>query len=503
MKLLRTHLYLEQSQIVMDICTLIAGLLLPLAFAPYNIYLLAFICPLIWLIGLRDSTNKRALWRGWLFGFGFFTIGVSWLYISIHSYGNTPAIIAALLTFLFVAGLAFIFSLQAFFYVYFFARKHWLNLSIGFACCWALAEIFRSWILTGFPWLLLGNSQIHSWLSGYAPLISVYGVSFIVASISGLVLNALQNIKHFLLSVVGIIVLLVVGFVLSQLHWTHPVGNKLSVSLIQGNIPQSIKWDPQHLSLSLSRYQQLAAENWQSQLIVFPEGAIPDSLTNQQTFFETLDQQAKYYHSGIIGGVVLINPITKKIYNGITAFGNANGFYLKRHLVPFGEYVPLQHLLRGLINFFNLPMSNFSAGALRQPLLQINNIKIAPFLCYEIAYLNLMLPALPQAQLLMTLSDDSWFGDSSAAAQQLQISQMRSLEAGREQIVVGNNGFTAIINATGKLVKLAPRNKVFVLRGTIQPRQGSTPLVHFGWLSEFIALLILTLTCWLITRRHP
>jgi len=501
MKALRTHLYLEQSQILMDICALIAGALLPLAFAPHRFYLLAFICPLLWLISLHDSTTKRALWRGWLFGFGFFVVGASWIYVSIHTFGGTAAIIAVLLTFIFVGGLAFIFAIQAFCYVYFFNKKHWLTASLGFACCWVLAEVFRSWILTGFPWLLLGNSQIHTWLSGYAPIISVYGISFIVACISGLLLNALQNLKRFLYSLTSIIILLLIGFVLAQVQWTQATGNALKVSLIQGNIPQSIKWDPKQLSLSLNRYQGLAEENWQSQLIVFPEGAIPDTFLDQQNFFNRLEQQAKQHHSAIISGIILTDPTTQHVYNGIVSVGEAHGIYLKRHLVPFGEYVPFFRQLGGLIKFFNLPMSNFTPGPAQQPLLQVDGVKIAPFLCYEIAYLNLIWPALPQAQLLMTLSDDSWFGHSWAGAQQLQISQMRSLETGREQIVVNNSGFTSIINAHGQIVKIAPRDKVFVLNGMVQPRQGATPLVRFGWLREFILLLVITLGCWLVVRR--
>ena len=502
MKTLRTHLYLEQSNMLMDIIMLIAGALLPLAFAPENIYILAFVCPLLLLIGLRDSTVKRALWRGWLFGFGFFVVGVSWVYVSIHTYGNTSFIIAGILTLLFVSGLALLFALQAFCFVYFFAKKHWLSLTVGFASCWVLAEILRSWLLTGFPWLLLGNSQLHTWLSGYAPLVSVYGVSFIVACTSGFLLTALRNSRCFIGSLIIIILFFAIGFNLMHIQWTKPIGKPLTVSLVQGNVARSLKWDPKHLSLSLNRYQKLAEQNWQSQLIVFPEGAIPDNFIDQRPFFKNLNKEAKQHKSTIISGVILTNSKTEQAFNSIIAIGKGRGLYLKQHLVPFGEYVPFQHLLRGLIGFFNLPMSNLSPGPKYQPLIQIGSVKIASFLCYEIAYLNLMLPTLPQAELLMNLSDDSWFGHSWAAAQQLQISQMRSLEAGREQMVVGNSGFTAIINAHGKIIKKAPRDIVTVLRGRLQPMQGYTPLAYLGSLSELIVLLLTTLFCWLFARKR-
>ena len=502
MKVLRTHLYLEQSQMLMDFFSLLAGALLPLAFAPCNFYAFAFISPLLWLIALRDGSIKRSIWRGWLFGFGFFGVGTSWVYVSIHTYGNTSIIIAGILTLLWVAGLALVFALQAFCFTYFFAKKHWLSLTIGFASCWTLSEALRSWVLTGFPWLLLGNSQLSTWLRGYGPIISVYGIGFIVACISGLLLNSWQTRKRFTWSIISILLLFIIGAILTHVKWTTPINKPFTTSLVQGNISQSVKWNPENLSTSLNRYKKLAEQNFNSRVIVFPEGAIPDTLTNQFPFFTKLSKQAKIHNSAIITGIILNNPQTEQAFNGIITVGAAQGLYLKQHLVPFGEYVPWQHLLRGLIGFFDLPMSSLSPGPKHQPLIRIGQTQIASFLCYEIAYLNLALDRLPQAEVLMTLSDDSWFGDSWAAAQQLQISQIRSLESGREQIVVGNSGFTAIINAQGKIIKKAPRNKVFVLHGKIQPMQGYTPLIYLGWLSEFIFFLLVTFICWLFARRR-
>ncbi len=500
-KLLSAQPYSRPSPLLIDLVTFVAGALLPLAFAPCNIYIIAFMSPLAWLISLQDSSIARAIWRGWLFGFGFFLIGISWIYISIHVYGNTASAVAALLTLIFIAAIALLFALQASCFVYLFNKKHWLAPTIGFACTWVLGEILRSWIFTGLPWLLLGNSQLHTWLHGYAPIISVYGISFLVACTSGLLCNALRGLKHFICSLIAIVIIFVGGFILAQIHWTKPSSKPLKVSLIQGNIPQAVKWDPQLVSLSLQRYQKLTQQSWDSQLIVFPEGAIPDIFSAQYDFFAQLDYQAKQHHNTLVSGVIMVSAKTHRAYNAIITLGNNKGTYLKRHLVPFGEYVPYQHLLRGFVGLFNLPMSNLSAGPRQQPLLHIGNIPVAGFLCYEIAYLNLMLPSLPQAQLLMTLSDDSWFEHSWAAAQQLQISQMRSLEAGRAQIVVSNSGLTAIINAQGNIVKQAPRDKIFILRGSVQPMQGATPLARFGWMIEFIVLMLLTLICWFVVQQ--
>ena len=453
------------------------------------------------LLSLKQTTPKRAFWRGWLFGFGNYAVGASWVYVSIHTFGNTSFILAAIITLGFIAILALFYALMSFVYVWLFARNNWLSLCIAFPCCWVLQEVFRSWFLTGFPWLLIGNTQIDTFLGAYAPLISVYGVSFLVICCNGLLLIACGKRYLSWLALVIILGLFGIGYGLSYVNWSHPIDKPLTVSLIQGNVSQHMKWDPAYLHVSLERYQQLTHANLSSNLIVWPEGAIPDLLNNQRPFLSKIDDAAKVHHSAVITGIPISNK-SGQFFNGAITLGNAYGVYLKRHLVPFGEYVPLENLLRGLINFFNLPMSSFTAGPENQSLLQINGISIAPYLCYEIAYLNLVLYDAPQAELLLNMSDDSWFGESWAAAQQLQIAQMRSLETAREQMVAANSGFTAIINSKGEITAIAPKDKIEVLHGVVQARQGNTPLVNIGWLIELWMLLALTGACYFVLR-HP
>ena len=500
MRLFKTNTYLKQASFFMDLLALLAGGLLPLAFAPINLFFLAFVCPLLLLITLKHTTPKRAFWRGWLFGFGNFMVGASWIYVSIHTFGNTSFILAALITLGFVAVLALFYALMSFAYVKFFARDHWLSLCIAFPSCWVLQEILRSWFLTGFPWLLLGNTQIDTFLGAYAPLISVYGVSFLVVSCNALLLIACGKKAYSWLSLVIILGLFGMGYGLGNIAWSHPTNKPLTVSLVQGNVSQHMKWNPAYLQVSLHRYQQLTNANLTSNLIVWPEGAVPDLLGNQRYFLSQIDDAAKAHHAAVITGIP-VNNQSGQFFNGAITLGDAYGVYLKRHLVPFGEYVPLENVLRGVIGFFNLPMSNFSEGPENQSLLQVDGVSIAPYLCYEIAYLNLVLHDAPQAQLLLNMSDDSWFGQSWAAAQQLQIAQMRSLETAREQMVVANSGFTAIINSKGDITAIAPRDKVIVLHGILQARQGDTPLVSIGWLIELLVLFAITGICFFILKR--
>lgn len=481
----------------LDLLALLSGMLLPLAFAPINCYLLAFICPALWLATLLNSKPTRAFWRGWLFGFGVMIIGASWIFVSIYFFGNTPLWLASLGTLGFVCVLALFFAVQALCLVRFFPTNHWLKLTVAFAATWVLQEWLRSWALTGFPWLLLGNSQIATWLGNYATITSVYGVSFLVAICAGLLVNLFYSHRHYLGSTITIILLFTIGAFLGTIAWTQPASPPVRVSLVQGDIPQSIKWDPNTLNLSLSRYRGLTEMQWQSAIIAWPESSIPALLNDVSQYVDRIGVEAKKHNSTVIIGAPSADITQHFFYNSVVAVGDGNGTYLKRHLVPFGEYVPLEYWLRGLIGFFNLPMSGFSQGQSQQTLLRAGTIPIATYLCYEIAYVNLLWPDLPQAQLLLNMSDDTWFGRSWAAAQQLQIAQMRSLETGRYQMVVANDGFTAIINQHGEITARLPRFMSSVLTGTVIPMTGSTPLILTGLLFWELVLIVVTLATWL------
>lgn len=501
MKALRTNIYLKQSHFLLDVLSLIAGLLLSLAFAPLNWTPLAFISPLLLLFALSDCSAKRAIWRGWLFGFGIFIVGASWIYISIHTFGGTSFWLAAIITLGFAAVLGLFYAFMSWLYVLCFTPKRWLSVVLAFPALWVLVEAFRSWFLSGFPWLLLGNSQLQTPLAGFAPLISVYGVSFIVLVCVGLIYKILDDNPRWVRNFILLLAILLLGFGLRYVNWSQPTGKPLNVSLIQGNISQTVKWNPMYLHYSLQRYKKLTLENKNSQLIVWPEGAVPDLLSNQRSYLSSIDDALKPTASALITGIALSDKQQRKFYNGAITLGDAYGIYMKRHLVPFGEYVPFENMLRGLINFFNLPMSNFSAGPSEQTLLHTDNINIATYLCYEIAYLPLVLHDAAQAQILLNISDDSWFGESWAAAQQLQIAQMRSLESARQQMVVANSGYTALINTHGQITAIAPRDKIFVLHGMVQGFVGQTPLVAIGWLLELGILCLLLIACYIWQRR--
>ena len=346
----------------------------------------------------------------------------------------------------------------------------------------------------------MGYSQLTTPLKGLAPIIGVYGLSLVTALIAGaLVLLSTKQTRFIkfisLLLIFGSIGL---GWIFKNHAWTKPIGNPIKASLIQGNIPQTIKWDASYVMKNINVYKNLTFENLSSQLIVWPEGAFPIYAQDAKKFIQQLGALAKKNHSNIIFGVPILNTKTQQYYNGLLLIGDNQGEYLKRHLVPFGEYIPLQSIFGKAMQYFKIPMSGFSQGPAHQADLIINNIRIAPFICYEIAFPNEVLNSAENSELLLTLSDDSWFGRSIALAQHLQMAQMRSLETGRYQLLSTNTGITAFISPFGKILKGAPIDKRVVITDDVQPMIGKTPLMMWHYYPVMGLIIVMLMMAMMI-----
>ena len=509
-----------------SIISLFIGALLPLAFSPFNIYSIAFIIPAILLFLWKNTSPRKALVTGWLFGLGFFGIGTSWIFISIHRFGNSSTILAALITFLFVAMLAFYPATLGYVFRKCFSRfSDAKKCLLVFPALWVIWEYARCEFFSGFPWLLLGYAQLTTPLQGLAPIVGIYGLSLATTAISGaLVLLATKQSRFIkIICFVVIFGLIGSGWILKDHVWTKPIGLPLKVSLIQGNIPQSVKWDASYVMQNINIYKNLTFDHFSSELIVWPEGAFPVYAQDAKTFIRQLGQLAKKNNSNIIFGVPIENGT--EYYNGVLLIGDNNGQYLKQHLVPFGEYTPLSDIFGKIMTYFKIPMSGFSRGPKNQAALKIKienppqppfskvgssftrptpqsslfkaerNIRIAPFLCYEIAFPNQVLHSAEKSELLLTLSDDSWFGKSIALPQHLQMAQMRSLETGRFQLLSTNTGITAFISPFGKIIKGAPIDQRIVITDDVQPMTGKTPLMiwHYYPITALITLMLLLL----------
>ena len=477
-----------------------AGAITTLALAPFNIWPLALVTLAMFYLGLRDLRPRQALARGWCYGFGVFGAGTSWIYVSIHTYGGASALLAGLLMLAFIAAIAFFFALPAWVWARWIRRNEApLADALAFAALWLAQEAFRGWFLTGFPWLYAGYSQLDGPLAGLAPLGGMWLISFSLALSAALLcnLNRLRERKAFLITALAVLLTpWAIGMALKGHTWTRPAGEPLKVAAIQGNIEQSLKWDPAQLNAQLALYRDMTFTSKQADLIVWPETAVPVLKESAQGYLDMMGSFASDRRSALITGVPIrqVTHDQRRYYNGITVTGEGDGTYLKQKLVPFGEYVPLQDLLRGLITFFDLPMSDFARGPSDQTLLQAKGYQIAPYICYEVVYPEFAASLAARSDLLLTISNDTWFGTSIGPLQHLQMAQMRALEAGRWMIRATNNGVTGLIDPFGRITAQIPQFERGILYGEVVPMQKLTP--YLKWRSWPLIILSTLLLGW-------
>ena len=487
-----------------DLLALLAGAVLPLAFAPLSLFPLAVVSPALLFLLVLDVTPRRALWRGWLFGAGQFGVGTSWVYVAIHDFGHSGVPLAVLLTALFCGVLTLFPMALGYVAARFLRGPDWLRLAILFPAAWTLIEWLRGWVLTGFPWLNLGYSQIDAPLRGFAPLAGVYGVTLTVVLSAGLLaLLVLSGRRLRMIAVIGLATLWLAGALLTRVEWTEASGTPLRVSLVQGNIPQDSKWRPELKAYTLDLYAGLTRQNWDSRLILWPEAAI--TVFHHEVadnYLAQLAAEARTHGTDIVLGIPVLDHSTRRYYNSLLSLGATPGFYHKRHLVPFGDYLPLAEWLRGLIHFFDLPMSGFSAGPDSQPLLEAAGQKIAAAICYEDIFGEELIQGLPQASLLVNATNNAWYGNSFAPHQHLEMSRMRALETGRYMLRVTTNGVSAIIDARGKILGRSPQFQTHVLTGEAVPRRGATPYVLLGNGPMVLLLGLVLLGAVWAGRRH-
>jgi apolipoprotein N-acyltransferase len=459
-----------------------AGSLVTLSLAPYHIWPAAILSCCLYIGLLRSCPPGTAAWRGWLYGLGMFGTGVSWVYVSIHEHGNAGVLLAGFLTALFVAGLALLQALFAWVYAR-VLRNLMAGMLLGFPALWVIFEWLRGWLLTGFPWLYLGYSTLDTWAAGWIPVIGVFGASLLCAfSASCLYLAYMRrNPQAWLIYTTMVASLWLVGWQLQQARWVAPASaTPLSVAIVQANIPQQLKWQKAYYEPTLKLYQSMTEPELGRDIVLWPESAIPNYYQRAQDFLEPMAERADAAGSALVTGIPWRQAGSMHYFNSIVALGRSSGVYHKQRLVPFGEYLPLENHLRGLIDFFDLPMSNFSAGTRNQAPLLVQDFRVSPFVCYEIVYPDLVREYARKADLMITISNDSWFGGSLGPIQHLQMARMRALENGRYLIRGTNNGISAIIDEHGQVLARSDQFVRQTLTGEVQVMLGSTPFSGIG-----------------------
>jgi len=481
------------------------GALQVLAFAPFEYWPLSFVSLTLFFYLTQALKPKRAFLAGLAFGYGLFGFGVSWVYVSLATYGGMPFWMGGIAVLGFAGLMALFIACASAVAASLFSPRHRV---IGLPFIWVVFEWMKSWVLTGFPWLDIGYTQTPSWLFSWAPLGGVYLISLMVVLLSSslvLLLNWLalersrSDNKALLIWPLVVIVAIVVGsFISERLDWSEPIGIPLEVGVVQANVPVQEKWQASERDKTISKYQTLSRQLLAKKnidLLVWPETALP--LYMQQTdadFWSNITPSNTALLTGILDSPSIAQGNLDESYNAaVLSCEGVTEVYRKRHLVPFGEYLPLRALFSWVLDYLDLPMTDFSSSQGEQSL-SCGTIKVGLSICYEDAFAAEYRAFVGDATVLVNISEDAWFGDSFAPHQRRQMAQMRARELSRPMIRSANSGPSLFIDKRGALLEATAQFEVAALSRQVQPQTGETLFKRYGnWVVVLSIILALAL----------
>lgn len=470
--MIHKQIFIKNPYYIIEILSLFFGALLPLSFAPYEIVWLQFPLLIFIFLSCLEQQPSIAFRRGFLFGLGWFVHGIYWLYYSLHVHGGMPVIVTAMTIVLLSAIMALFPAFSLYLTTRFIKTSRLLMLALVYPVSWMIFDWFRGYFLTGFPWVQIGIAHIDTYLIGYAPIIGGLGIGLVVSIMAGLLALSIIDKSKLKIAIPIISLFYVSGFLLSQIEWTVPTGEPIKVSMIQGNILQTEKWKRENYRPTLQMYRKLIYENWDSDLIILPETALPSFRARVKIYLSSIAEDAKKTNTDVILGIFVRDPESPKYYNSVITLDGQ--VYHKRHLVPLGEYFPFRRVLGFFQQWVDIPMSDISNGEDEQALLKVAGQTIGLSICFEDAFDRSVLLDLPEATLLINVSNDAWFEDSVQSLQHHQIARMRAVETGRMLLRVTNTGVSSIIDHKGKVLERAPQFEQYVIKATVQGYAGMT-----------------------------
>lgn len=474
------------------------GCLAILAYAPVGVspVILISLMGLFWLWHKSDS-YLNAMRIGLWFGIGFFGVGVSWLISSMYVFSGMPLWLSILATFGFVLFLSLYFMLASWLVHYFHHPKQtWRSIAFMMPVVWVLFEMIRATLFTGFPFLLIGNTHLFTWLDGYAPVFGVLGMSLAIAFTAGLLL-VMFVAKSWLAPSLVIFVIWISSAFLKDVNWVEKEGLAVDIALIQANISQDKKWLPEEFMPTIKSYIKLSKQHLDADVIVWAETSIPAYFDQvEHGVLKDFLTDAKLLEKDILMGAITRDPQTGEYYNALVNAKNTELEYRKIHLVPFSEFFPFPKVFEFLTSLFNIPFSEFGAGDESQPPMALAGKKVGLSICYEMYFGAELTKHIKDTKYLITVSNDAWFANTLEPYQLRQETQMRALELGREIARSTNTGFTVLVGIDGMIKDKIPAYEKAVLRTKIQPYVGETPFTRWQntpvWLFLVLSMVFLS-----------
>lgn len=474
--------------------TMLSGTLLVLAFAPFGYWPFAILSVALFMLFLIGERPWQAAIYGWWYGIGMFGAGVWWIQVSVHQFGVPHFWFSIPVTMIFIGMMACYLALFSWLLNSIPTNDEIYRAVVIAPALWGAIELVRATVFTGFPWLSLGYSQIDSNLSGYAPVIGIYGCSMLVVLTAGSLLGLIVGVwRQKLLSMILICIVFGFGSVLQRADWTEALNFRLEAALIQGAVPQEVKWANEMRGPSIELYRSLTEPHWDADIVIWPETAITAFPSEIPTVLKLIKARARETNTSLLAGMLRGVPSGGNYQNSVFSFGESEGYYDKRHLVPFGEFFPFKKVMEKLSVLLTIPVSDFSPGVENQRPLVVAGHRAGVSICYEIAFPWQIARALPEAAFLVNVSNDAWFGDTIAPHQHLEIARMRALENGRPLLRGTNSGITAAIDHRGTVVARSTQFEPNSVRVGFYPRQGATPYTIYGEVPVLVLIVLLML----------
>ena len=461
----------------------LSGLPLPLAFAPFGFYGVPILCLAGLLLALENVSPRRAAWRGFLFGATSFLGGLYWVYVSIHVFGGAPLAFALFLMCLLVLFMATYPAAFAYLLNRFSAAPSLARYLLAAPALWVLIEWLRGWLFSGFGWLNVGYSQSDGLLAGLLPVLGQHGAAYALMLAAATCVALLMLAQTRRVAWLPAAAVALAAFGVGNVSWIASFGDDIRVALVQGAVPQDEKWLPGSLQPTVDLYLTLTDQHLDADLVIWPEAAIPTARHNLSGLFEALQKRGAQTNTDFLIGTVEVDRERDQRLNTVVSLRHDDptiGRYVKRHLVPFGEYFPVPGFVREWMRWMELPYEDFTAGDPQQPSLVVANQTVGVSICYEDVFGDEMIRALGEASILVNVSNDAWFGGSIAPHQHLQIARVRAIEAGRMLLRGTNNGISAFIDADGTVLSQSPQFEPYVLEDAARGYRGATPYSRTG-----------------------